>query len=140
RLLRPGLLHFFKVAWFPASVKGGFFWAVDAEVDKPAFAGDGLDPLVLMSLWSAGAEVEFGRLGFGDVFELEHRAEGSLALVGLDLAAGIGVVDSNGPEELARYRLPHGELVAPTSVESGSGGVAQAEPVERACSRVALEH
>jgi hypothetical protein len=61
----------------------------------------------------------------GDVLEFEEGAEGGFALVGDDLASSVGVVDGDGPEELAGYGLGHGQLVGFAAIEGGAGIVAR---------------
>src|ERR1700740_3098028 len=69
----PLVPHFFEVSRLPASIESGRFRPIDAEVDKPSFPRNRLDPLVLMSRRSSRTEVEIGRLRCRNVFKLKHR-------------------------------------------------------------------
>ena len=92
-----------EIAWLPTSAEGGSLWPVDAEVDEPAFARDGLDPpgRVLAGRWIR-AEEQINAFA-GQILQLEQGAQSGLALIGVDLAASFCVVDRHRPEQARRY-------------------------------------
>ena len=51
-------LRSLEVAGFPRAVERRLLGAVDAEVDEPSLAGNGLDPLFFLAGWSLRAEIQ----------------------------------------------------------------------------------
>src|SRR3974390_1779203 len=82
-------LELFEVTRPPAAVKSLLLRPVDAEVGEPAFARDGLDPLMGFSRWRTRAEEQVDCPGSAaeplDVWlEFEQRTQSSSALTGVD--------------------------------------------------------
>ena len=74
------LVSDFKVSGSPIAVKRGGFRPVDAEINEPAFAGDGFDPLRLFA----------GRRGWAEVkHELAQATYELNALITQSTAAGV---------------------------------------------------
>src|SRR5215475_13655108 len=123
-------LHFLEVVGSPASVKSGTLRSIEAEVDKPALARDGLDPLSLLAGRCAWSKVKVGRSGFWDILQFDERTQRSLVLIGLDLRARDGVIDRDRPEQLFRHRLRQTQSVGLAAIEVRAILVAKAEPIE----------
>src|SRR5262249_59618601 len=102
-----------EIARFPGPVERRLLWAVDAEIDEPPLAGNRLDPLALLSGARCRPEMEVHGLAVHLVLQFEQRPQRRLALIGRDLAPRLAVINGHRPEQLARHRLWHGELVAP---------------------------
>src|SRR5215475_15529514 len=122
--------HFLEVAGSPASVESGTLRSIEAEVDKPALARDGLDPLSLLARRCARPKVKVGRSSFWGIFQFDEGTQRSLVLIGLDLRAREGVIDRDRPEQFLRYRLRHAQSVGLAAIEVPALLVAKAEPIE----------
>jgi len=92
---------------------------VEAQEDVPAFAGNGLHPIVLMATRSLWAEPDIDRLVVINLESLCLAADAGILLVGLEHRAGLIVVEQQGPEILDGYV---GRQVQLVSLASGRGG------------------
>src|SRR5262249_40930872 len=115
-----------EIARPPRAVERRRLRSVDAEIGEPAASRHRLYPASLFALRRSGAEMERGRRA-ARVLQLEQRAQRSLALRGLDLRTGFGVVDGDGPEQPAGHRQRHVEAIVAAAVEISAALVAQAE-------------
>src|SRR5512144_890408 len=102
---------------------------VETQADVPSLAGDGLDPVGLLSDWRLGTEVDVGRrVGVdGDVRLLATDARE--LLVGLQHRARLRVVHEDRPEVLRRDRSRQVQPVALRAVEVLTGRIAERDRV-----------
>jgi hypothetical protein len=102
-LMRMALSRWVELVELPSLVEPRLERSVEAEQHEPGLAGQGLDPVRLLTLGRGGAEVQVvGAVGVG--LELAGAAGQGRPDGRGDLGerAGLGVVDVHGPEVLGR--------------------------------------
>src|SRR6185312_2909094 len=107
----------------PASVEGCFDRSVNAEIHKPSGSRDGLDPPAPGTLRCGRTEMEGNFVALQVIPEFEERAQRGLALCGRNLAAGAGIVDGDGPEQVCRDRQRNFQGIAAPPVKVGAASV-----------------
>src|SRR5438128_12228681 len=86
------LFHLFEVSRLPAPLERAGEGSIQAQVSEPTLAWDGLDPRHFLAWGCVWAEVEVSGATADFILQLKQRAQGGLALVGVDLRAAVGII------------------------------------------------
>ncbi len=95
-------IHQFNLTRSPGLVNPGLQRAIHSPGHKPGFTWNGLQPIAFLTLGRYRAEIDIdGAISIG-FHALLVAVQGRELLVGLQLAAGLGVVHRQCPEVLDR--------------------------------------
>ena len=109
------LFHFHNVIELPCAIERWRLRGVNSEVDKPAFARNGLDPMVFLAYLSLRTKVNINRairvrLGFC----CDGTDKGPV-LVCYNHRASVRIVDSGRPEKISRHWPRNREFIVLTA-------------------------
>ncbi len=127
------LLNLFQVARFPCLVEEGLLGAIEAQDREEAFAGNSLQPVLLVTLRLLRSEINVGRavgIGFGPVHRIDRREETGRWLGPMLFRP----VNGDGPEDAGRDVLRQVEPVGFAAGERIAVGIGEGPPdISRPC-------
>lgn len=107
----------------PGLLKPWFERAIHSENDEPALAGNGLEPVVLVSLGSLRGEVDVSRAVIVVLDPLGLATDGGEELAGLEHRTGLCVVNRDCPEVIDRRICWNVQLVGLSAIEGLFDGI-----------------